>query len=533
MIRRSAQSVRPSNLAIPMWIGVVIAWPGIAQPAEPITRPNVLFVAVDDLKPVLGCYGDTTVQTPNIDRLAQQGTVFLNAHCQQAVCGPSRASLLTGLRPDHTGVWDLKTKIRDVNPNIITLPQYFKQHGYETVGLGKVFDFGTVDSGEQSDAISWSRPYVNPQLNDDLAFGHYDPEFVEYCRMRISAEDKVKKRWVELCKAVGGIPPTEGSADVPDATYNEGIYAQSAVELIEELACSNKPFFLAVGFQKPHLPFIAPKKYWDLYDRNGFQANTLQSATVGAPSFTYQDSWELRNGTYSGIPKEGDIPISTQRELLHGYHACVSYVDKQVGRLIYALEASGVAENTIVVLWGDHGYHLGDHGMWCKHTEYEQATRSPLILSVPQIRSQAVESPSPVELLDIFPTLCEAAGLPVPEQLEGVSLLPILQDPDTLIKPAAVSQYQRFDESGPMMGYAYRTKRYRYIEWVSKSFREQEHSGPIVAREFYDYQADPFEMLNLIDDPAYRNAVADLESIARELDLSGAQYEDSTIKYGP
>ncbi len=479
-------------------------------------KPNVLFIAVDDLKPILGCYGDTTVKTPQIDRLAARGTTFLNAHCQQAVCGPSRASLLTGLGPDRTGVWDLKTRMRDVHPDVLALPQYFRQHGYETVGMGKIYDPRCVDGDKTMDKPSWSRPYVQIPSNPDGEYGLLNPELIADIRKRKrAAQAEGITNWSKVRKMIGGTPATEGSEDVPDNAYYDGLLADTAVDTLKELAVKDQPFFLAVGFKKPHLPFVAPKKYWDLYDRGQFSPHPFQEMPANAPAFAFQDSWELRNGTYKDGPKTGPIPDETQTRLIHGYYACVSYIDAQVGKLLDALEASGKAEQTVIVLWGDHGWHLGDHGMWCKHTNYEQATRAPLIFAAPQVGQRGAKSQSPVDFIDIFPTLCALAGLPVPEVLEGKSLVPILNDADAMVKEVALSQYHRNDGGKPVMGYAYRSKRYRYIEWVQKDFYAGETAGPVVARELYDYEKDPMEKRNRIDDPSYAPVVEQMQKSAR------------------
>lgn len=477
-------------------------------------KPNVLFIAVDDLKPILGCYGDELVKSPNIDRLAAQGTVFLNAHCQQAVCGPSRASLLTGLRPDTTKVWDLKTRIRDILPDVVTLPQYFKENGYTAVGTGKIYDPRSVDSRNADDPASWSRPYVQFGDNPDEEFGCVNPEFV--AKVRALKEKGVVKDGA-LKKKLGGTPPVEIDQDVPDNAYADGRIADTGIALLNELAPKDEPFFIAVGFKKPHLPFVAPKKYADLYKRSQFHLAEVKERPEGAPDFHWQPGWELRNGSYSDIPPIGDggpIPEDMQITLIHGYYACVSYTDAQIGRLLDALEESGEADNTIVVLWGDHGWHLGDHGMWCKHTNYEQATRVPLIIADLR-KPTGQQSTSVAEFVDVYPTLCELSGLPVPEVLEGDSLVRVLDDPSALVKDAAVSQFPRHVSGhGEIMGYAWRDSRYRYIEWVDGDFYAGEPSGEVIAREFYDYKADPQERRNLIDNPEYVREINRLQTIA-------------------
>lgn len=473
-------------------------------------RPNVLFIAIDDLKPMLGAYGDDTVISPQIDRLAERGTVFLNNHCQVPICGPSRASLLTGLRADTTQVYDLKTKMRDIDPDILTLPQHFRNNGYETVGMGKIFDPRCVDGREFQDKPSWSLPFMYFYGKLPSAAGFVNPDTIEWIRSQTDAQGKPVPEW-----NLKGIPPTEGSEDVPDNAYSDGAMAEAATEWIGKLAATDKPFFLAVGFQKPHLPFIAPKKYWDLYERDQFELAEYREAPEGTPEFTLQPGWEIR-GNYD-VPKRGPFPEALQRELIHGYHACVSYIDAQVGKLMEALEASGQADNTIIVLWGDHGWHLGDHSMWCKHSVYEQATRSPLIIAAPGQKATATRVASPTEFTDLFPTLCELAGLDRPAALEGESLLPLLKDPSGQVRELALSQYFRSPDGKPLSGYSFRSGRYRYTEWREINGPTQKGDGAVYARELYDYQTDPLETRNLIDDPAYGATLGAIQAHASKM----------------
>lgn len=486
-----------------------------SQATQSSAKPNVLFIAVDDLKPMLGCYGDKRIKTPNIDRLASRGMTFLNNHCQQAVCGPSRASLLTGMRPDQTQVWDLKTLIRDINPDVVTLPQYFKQNGYEAVGMGKIFDPRSVQGIALDDPASWSRPYFHPNAEPDSERGYLDPVVVKRLReLTEDAKEKGIKGYKQLLKHIGYLPTTE-CIDVPDDAYYDGKLANHAVETLGELAADDKPFFLAVGFKKPHLPFVAPKKYWDLYQREDMELASWQKMPVNAPGIGFQDSWELR-GTYDA-PLSGPLPDDMQRRMIHGYHACVSYVDAQIGKVLNALDTSGKAANTMIVLWGDHGWHLGDHGMWCKHTNFEQATHSPMIISAPWLADKGAVTTMPSEFVDIYPTLCDLATLPKPTHLAGDSLLPVLMNPNTKIKQAAVSQFSRTADGGkPAMGYAIRDERYRYIEWVQKDYRKGEKAGPVVGRELYDYQVDPQETRSFVDDPAYADVLKRMQSLARK-----------------
>ena len=443
---------------------------------------NVLFIAVDDLKPILGCYGDEQVKTPNIDALAAAGVIFTNNHCQQAVCAPSRASLLTGLRPDRTRVWDLKTQIRDMNPDILTLPQYFRQNGYETAGVGKIYDPRSVD--KDLDKVSWSIPYV-----------------------KIRAD-----RWMGWPEKVSTL-----SVDKPDEDFADGKIRVAGERLLEQLAAGDKPFFLAVGFKKPHLPFVAPKKYWDLYRRDDFSPHPFQKHALNAPEFAFQPGWELRNG-YVDIPKKGPIPEDKQKELIHGYYACTSFTDAQVGHLLAKLDGLGLRDDTVVILWGDHGWHLGDHAMWCKHTNFEQATRSPLILSVPGVDGGRANA-SPTEFIDIFPTLCELTGLDIPAHVDGKSLTPILRGEQDKVKDFAVSQYHRTADGKNLEGYAIRTERYRYVEWIPRRYRTGKQPydrADVVAVELYDYQIDPLETRSLANDPNYKETVQKLAAMMEQ-----------------
>jgi arylsulfatase A-like enzyme len=490
--------------------GIVLT--GVATTFGGTKKQNVLFIAVDDLKPILGCYGDKQVKSPNIDRLAEAGTVFLNAHCQQAVCGPSRASLLTGLGPDTTRVWNLHTKIRKALPNVVMLPQYFKQNGYTVIGMGKIFDPRSIDNNMSMDRESWTA-YLHPKSQADKTFGYLNPDFVRHIQAKKN-ELKKLKGWDKALKAIG--KRYCDIADVDDADYFDGIMADTAAKEIAKLSKQKKPFFLAVGFKKPHLPFNAPKKYWDMYDRDTIKLAEFTDMPEGAPAFAFQPGWELRN--YAGIPAKGRLPEDIQRELIHGYYACTSYIDTQVGKLLDALEKSGTADNTIIVLWGDHGWHLGDHSIWCKHTNYEQATHAPLIFVAPQLNKHGNRSISPVNFLDIYPTLCDLSGLPVPEKLHGKNITAILKDGSASVNNVAFSQYPRYIEKNKQaMGYTLRDKRYRYTEWRRCGSRPAPGGKEVVACEFYDYDKDPLEKRNLVNDKSYAEEVARMQKIMPQL----------------
>lgn len=451
-------------------------------------RPNVLLICVDDLKPLLGCYGDTTVKSPNIDRLAARGVLFKRAYCNQAVCAPSRNSLLTGLRPQTLGIYDLGTNFRRSVPDAITLPQYFRQHGYRTEGLGKIYHVG---HGNSEDPRSWSVPHFSAK-----SIGYALPEN----RAELTREGALfsNQNPANLPKGAA-----YEAADVPDNEYGDGKIADEAVQRLKAATEKpNEPFFLAVGFVKPHLPFCAPQKYWDLYDPATLSLAEVRQPPVDAPSYAPQFGGELRN--YKDIPTQGALPDDLQRTLIHGYYACVSYMDAQLGRVLDALEANGFADNTIIVLWGDHGWHLGDHGMWCKHTNFEQAARIPVIVAAPGRAQSGVATSSLIETVDIYPTLCELAGLPVPPGLDGASFGRTLSDPTKPTKDAIFHVYPR----GSRLGRAVRTARHRLVEW-------KEFGAIADAAEFelYDYVADPLETQNLANQqPAVMAQLRDILS---------------------
>jgi iduronate 2-sulfatase len=439
-------------------------------------KTNVLFVAVDDLKPAIGCYGDKLANTPNIDRIAAMGTLFERAYCMQALCSPSRNALLTGLRPEVLRIYDLGTNFRKSVPEVETLPQWFKQHGYASHGIGKIFHVG---HGNHEDAASWSVPHFQAKT-----VGYALPEN----RAKLTREEALFSNTDgDVSKLPRGA--AHESADVSDDSYADGQIANEGIKRLKEFKKSGTPFFLAVGFLRPHLPFCAPKKYWDLYDPSSFALAERTTPPEGAPEFAPQFGGELRQ--YAGIPEKGPMPEDLQRKLIHGYYAATSYMDAQLGRLLDELEELGLAENTIVILWGDHGWHLGDHGMWCKHTNYEQATHAPLLISAPGRRSPQ-RTGALVEFVDIYPTLCDLAGLTKPAHLQGESLVPILDSPG-LKRTAAYQVYPRNPkEIGPLLGQAVRTDRWRYVEW-------RKADGTAVARELYDMENDPQETVNVAD----------------------------------
>lgn len=455
-------------------------------------KPNVLLICVDDLKPLLGCYGDQVVKSPNIDRLAARGMRFDRAYCNQAVCAPSRNALLTGLRPQTVGIYDLGTNFRNATPDTVTLPEHFKAHGYRTEALGKIFHVG---HGNHEDERSWSVPHWRANV-----VGYALPESrggANLTREEALFSNVPGQKARDLPRGAA-----YESADVPDNAYADGKIADEAIRRLAAFsgrrpaaaaggAASkpDEPFFLAVGFVKPHLPFCAPKKYWDQYDRAAFKLPALREPPQGAPRFAPTTWGELRQ--YSGIPDQGPLSEEGQRTLIHGYHAAVSYMDAQLGRVIDALDETGLTKNTIIVLWGDHGWHLGDHGMWCKHTNYEQATRIPLVVVAPGTTKPETSTEALVESVDLYPTLCELAGLAVPPGLDGSSIVKVLRDPSATTKQAVLHVYPR----NQMIGRAVRTERYRLVEW-----KRPAAEAPTAVLELYDYEADPLESKNLANE---------------------------------
>ena len=519
---------------LPVFCFLVIS-NGITAQKKMDNKPNILFIAVDDLKPILGCYGITLVKTPNIDKLAKISTVFNKNYCQQAICGPTRASIMTGTRPDVTQVWNLTTQMRDVNPNLVTLPQYLITQGYETSGIGKIYHPSSAISGV--DPVSWSIPYLKSKESDfptglgSPANGQYQlPETKARMTPEIIAERKKQNKDLasndENPKSIKG--PSVECIDVPDNAYQDGVNALLAKEQIIKLSKGNKPFFMAVGFSKPHLPFVSPKKYWDLYQREEMPIATFQEHSKNGPLIAYHQSGELRN--YLDIPDFATLPadslriglkLEKQKELIHGYYAAVSYLDAQVGVLLNTLESLGTLNNTIIVLWGDHGWHLGDHDLWHKHTNFEEATRAPLIIAGPGIKSGKTNSLT--EFVDVFPTICDLAGVPIPSKLDGISLRPLMVNNSAKVNDYSISQYPRklkklemikkgYTDS-KMMGYSLRTDKYRYTIWMNNFTSKQPfNESQVYASEMYDYVNDPLEKINVVNDKNYTSISIEMKA---------------------
>ncbi len=457
-------------------------------------RKNVLFLAVDDLRPELGCYGHPMVKSPNIDALANTGILFERTYCQQAVCAPTRASLLTGKRPDTTKIYDLKTHIRTTLPDVITLQQHFKNNGYLSVGLGKLFHSGYEDEASYSIPHRYAKaePYALEENNKLRKEGG-----------KISKKDSNEGKDGSRMRG----PATE-CADVDDNVYEDGKYAEMAIESLRKFAPKAKskksteqqPFFLGVGFRRPHLPFCSPKKYWDLYDRDKIVMPYPQRPQ-NAPDLAFANWGELRS--YSDIPDLGPCDEAKTRELIHGYYASVSFMDAQVGKIVAELESLDLRKDTIIIIWGDHGWKLGEYSEWSKHTNFELDTHVPMIISDPDM-PKGTRTDALTEFVDIYPTLSELCGLPVAADLEGTSMVPLFTDLKRPWKKAAFSQYPR---KKTIMGYSMRTDRYRYNEWIDQKKNE------IVVRELYDLKNDPLCKECIVDYPENKELVAQLHEM--------------------
>lgn len=442
-------------------------------------KPNILFIAVDDLRPTLGCYGDELAVTPNMDRLAAKGVQFNRAYCQVAVCNPSRASLMTGLRPDTLGVWTLPIHFREAKPDAVTLPQWLRKSGYTAVSHGKIYHNPTPDPQ------SWSEP-----IRDLPKLPYYYPdgtkELVRKTQQQLPQNDWRKNN-------LRG--PSTAAPDLPDSDVLDGARTDMCIEDLKRLGNSSQPFFLAMGYIRPHLSFVAPKKYWDMYAPDELPVLSGQELPKDSPPYAMHNNSELSHYVdLINIPKPWDkdtLPEPKMRQLIHGYYACVSYVDAQIGRLLQTLDEEGLRENTIVVLWSDHGWKLGESRGWGKMTNYEIDARVPLIISAPGIKTAGQTSDSLVELLDLYPTLCEMSGVEIPEFAEGKSLVPILRDTSANVHQAAVSQYYRKHEGQQYMGYSLRTDKYRYIEW--RDFA----TGEMADQELYDHSTSELETTSI------------------------------------
>lgn len=460
-------------------LGLLNPFPAEAKPQ----KPNVLFIAVDDLRPELNCYGAVYMHTPNIDKLSARGTLFRNAYCQQAVSAPSRNSLLTGLRPDAIGIYDLGTFFRTTVPDVTTLPQHFKNNGYQTENIGKIYHVG---HGNHDDTLSWSVPKWEP----NRMLGKLTP---------VSRNDSTSLE-SDFPKYQNVLLPYYAS-QAPENQMTDARTVEVAIRRMKEL--KDKPFFLAVGIVKPHLPFVAPAKYWNMYNENDIVVPERKEPE-GLSKFAMVAFGELKK--YSGIAQEGMLNDTQSKAMIHGYRACVSFIDAQIGILLDALKENNLDDNTIIVLWGDHGWKLGEYGNWCKHSNMELDTNAPLIICAPGQKKNNKTS-SLVEFVDVYPTLCELANLKKPAHLQGVSLIPIMKDSSVTVKKVAISQYPR--EKDQMMGYSMRTNEYRYTRWVKFNSPDKE----IVERELYDHSTSKVAKENLAVKPEYKKKVAEMDKL--------------------
>lgn len=421
-------------------------------------RPNVLFIAVDDLRPELGCYGQQHIHSPNIDRLAASSVLFERAYCMVPTCGASRASLMTGIRPSPDRFVSYQTRADNDAPGITTLNTHFRNNGYHTVSLGKVFH----DAKDNADG--WSEPAWRTKGMQ----WYRDPRNHELHTTRQKQGSRSRG-------------PAWESADVPDNAYADGVIAERAVADLQRLKNREEPFFLAVGFLKPHLPFIAPQKYWNLYDHEKIQLPDNYHVPKDAPKESIHTSGEMRS--YAAIPAKGPVSDETARNLIHGYYACVSYTDAQIGKLINELDRLELADSTIVVLWGDHGWNLGEHTLWCKHSCYETSMQIPLIVRAAGIKG-GQRRRGLIETIDLYPTLCELAGLPAPSHLQGQNFTSLMKDATAQWKSAAVGRFKNGD--------TIRTDAFRLTEYTDRK-------GNPTSRMMYDHRSDPGENVNIAD----------------------------------
>ena len=440
--------------------------------------PNVLLLLVDDLKPALGCYGDAHAKTPNLDRLAARGMRFDLAYCNQAVCAPSRFTLMLGSHSTSTGLYGLGSRLREKMPEAVTLPQHFAKHGgYHTESIGKVFHIG---HGNEGDPTSFSVPHFK-----DKVIEYLDPASTQGGQLTREEALFTNQKLDQIRSLPRGAAFESPVAE--DADYADG---RVALETMKRLQNAQKPFFIAAGFVRPHLPFCAPKKYWNMHDPDKLPMPAFEKLPAGSPKVAQKRGGEI--AAYDPVPAgdEAEFSPALKRQLIHGYYAAASYVDAQIGKVLDELDRTGLAENTIIVLWGDHGFHLGDLGIWTKHTNYEQANHIPLIIVASGVTKPGSSTKQLTETVDLFPTLAELAGLPKPtgpQSMDGVSLVPVLKDPAARVRDHA---YHCFPKR--QMGRAIRTERYRLVEW-----KQPRASADSAELELYDYEKDPLETKNL------------------------------------
>jgi len=441
-------------------------------------KRNVLLICVDDLRPVMGCYGGAA-KTPRLDELAKSAAVFTRHYVQWPVCGPSRASMLGGLRPDTTGIYEIgdSWKIAQRPDTHPTPPRTFLSHGYRTLSFGKVFHNKGAGEG-----YGWSEP---PWKLDWTCYVNFKPT------------GKGRESWRPAVEIYDGEPSRHNDYQTADQTI-------AALRVNKD-----RPFFIAAGFFKPHLPFVAPKSYFDLYTPEEIALLEPRERPVGAADHMYGWSEISSYGAIKGTLFTNDDAVTRRqaRRMTHAYYACVSFIDAQIGRILDALDANGLSDSTAVVVWGDHGFHLGDHGRWAKHTQFEQAMRSPLMVRLPGQQKISGPTDAIAESVDLYPTLCEFAGLPIPEFVEGESLIPVLRG-KSQGKEAAFSQIRPVNRKDRnVMAYSVRTADFRYVEWRDAD------NGDIVGCELYDHRNDPEESVNVSDRAEFANVLARHEAL--------------------
>ena len=454
---------------------------GLGLPTATGDRPNVLMILVDDLKPALGCYGDKLAKTPNLDALSRRGMRFDLAYCNQAVCAPSRFSLMLGSHSTSSGLYGLGSQLREIVPDAITIPQFFGAYGYRTESLGKIFHIG---HGNQGDPGSFSVKHFHEKVIEYL-----DPESTDGGKLTREEAFFTNQQLGNIRSLPRGA--AFESPVTPDEGYADGRVAAETIKRLQaakkRLTATGTPFFIAAGFARPHLPFSAPKKYWEMNDPQKLPMPTIEALPVDSPTAAHKRGGEITN--YKPVPASNEIDDELKRKLIHGYYASTSFVDAQIGKVISELDRLKLAENTVVVLWGDHGFHLGDLGIWTKHTNYEQANRIPILFVGPGVKGNS-STRQLAESVDIYPTLCELAGLPKPtgpQSIDGVSLAPVLKNPAARVRGHAYHAYPK-----KKLGRAIRTERYRMVEWI-----KLDGSDKSVEYELYDYQTDPVEKQNL------------------------------------
>ncbi|VGO18630.1 sulfatase [Pontiella sulfatireligans] len=428
-------------------------------------QPNILFISVDDLRPELGCYGQDYMITPNIDRLADEGVLFEKAFCNYPVCGASRASLMTGLRPTPERFNIYYSRADEDAPGIPDIAVTLKAAGYRTISNGKIYHH------KDDNEASW----------DEI----FRPK--EFCQYFTEENLSILKTAKSLNgKSVKGLPYE--AADEPDESYQGAKVAAKAIEELKRAKESGKPVFITAGFTKPHLPFNCPQKYWDMYPAETIAMPDNFFVPTNAPAEAIHDFNELRG--YYGVPESGPLPEAMALNLIRGYRACTTFSDAMIGRVFQTLDDLEMWDDTIVILWGDHGWQLGEHTLWCKHANFNTSLQTPLIVRAPGTSNK--NTSALVEFVDLYPTICDLAGLKKPAHLDGTSFVPLLADPSMDWKKAVFGRYQKGD--------SIRTSRYLYTEWRNKE-------GETVASMLYDHKVDPDENNNVAGHPEYKDVV--------------------------